>query len=116
MGVDFIRSKRQQHTKAWSRQFFGRTMDLFAGSGGTAREVFRATTEAGHVLRPGDQVLVRRMMNGGVAVTRDICQVATVEAPSPGLLDVLDQHEGVMPGRVYQNLDAVGVTDIEYEV
>lgn len=116
MGVDFIRSKRQQHTKAWSRQFFGRTMDLFAGSGGNVREVFRATTASGHVLRPGDQVLVRRLTDGGVAVTRDICQVATVEAPTPGLLNVLDQHEGVMPGRVYQNLDAVGVTDIEYEV
>lgn len=116
MGVDFIRSKRQQHTKAWSREFFDRAMDLFTGSGGRRHEVFRATIATGHVLLPGDQVLVRKLPSGGVVITRDICQVATVEAPSPNLRNVLDEHEGVMPGKVYQNLDAAGVIDIEYEV
>lgn len=116
MGVDFIRSKRQSHSKAWSQQFFGRSMDLFADSAGTVREVFRAVNAPGHVLRAGDEVLVRRLDDGRVAITRDICQVAKVETPSKQLLNVLEQHEGVLAGRVYQCLDQVGVTDIEYEV
>lgn len=91
-------------------------MDLFAGAGGTAREVFRATTSPGQALRPGDQVLVRKMTGGYVAITRDISQVATVPTPTQDLLAVLDQHGGMMPGKVYQSLDEVGVTDIEYGV
>lgn len=116
MGVDFIRSKRLLHTKAWSRHFSGRAIDLFAGTGSTAKEVFRAVNSPGHALCPGDDVLVRKLRDGGVAITKDICQVASVPTPSPGLLNVLELYEGVMPARVYQSLDQVGFVDIEYEV
>lgn len=116
MGVDFIRNKRLPHNKAWSRQFYGRSIDLFAGAGGNTKQVFRASTAQGHVLRPGDDVLVRKTSDGGVIVSKDICQVAAVANPSRSLLQALEILEGVMPGRVYQSLNDVGVTDIEYEV
>lgn len=116
MGTDFIRNKRQQHSKAWSAQFRSRSVDLFAGTEPAPRQVFRATNLPGHILRPGDEVIVRTMGDGTVVVTRDISQVAVVHSPAPNLLNVVEQHDGLMQGTVYQCFEEVGVTDIEYEV
>lgn len=116
MGMDFIRSKRQPHTKAWSRQFVSRTIDLFAGTGSSSKRVFRAANTAGHALCTGDEVLVRRSSDGTVIVSKDISQVASVAKPVHDLLHALDVSDGVMSGRVYQSFDGVGFTDIEYEV
>lgn len=116
MGMDFIRSRRQQHTKAWSRQFMSRTVDLFAGAGGSTKQVFRAANAAGHELRIGDEVLIRQSPDGTVVVSKDIAQVASVAKPVHDLLHALDVSDGVMCGRVYQSFAGVGFTDIEYEV
>lgn len=114
MGIDFIRSKRQKHIKAWSRQFYSHAVDLFSGAAATTKQVIRAVTVEGQVLHSGDEVLIRRGADGRVVVSKDICNVAIVPRPSRDLTQALDVFDGVMQGRVYQCFNDAGVTDIEY--
>lgn len=115
MGTDFIRNKRQQHTKAWSHQYQQRAGDMFGGAERTSVFVFRASMDRSAVLPPGTEVLIRRLDDGAVAISQDICQVGHVAIPSSDLLHFLEVNDGVLAGRVYESFADVGIVDIQIE-
>lgn len=116
MGVDFLRSKRQQHKKAWNSQMLLRTEDLFAGATKHPSRVFRSSRQGDACLQTGSEVLIRLLNDGKVVVSQDINLVAAVDAPANDLIKALETHDGILAGRVYECFDDLGIVDIETEL
>ena len=116
MGVDFLRSKRHQHKKAWNSQMLLRTDDLFAGVPKRPSRVFRSSLQGGACLTSGSEVLIRQLDDGNVVISQDINLVAAVETPATDLLNALGTHDGILSGRVYECFNDLGIVDIETEL
>lgn len=94
MGTDFLRDKRQRHTKAWREDMNDASFDLLADVSRLTRIVrARATTPTALVL---DQHLTLRLLEGGEVVASDgIHAVASVINPSMALRQQLSDSNGI---------------------
>lgn len=101
MGTDFLRNKRERHTKAWRRDLAFAANDMFAGAA-RVRRVVRATGEQGASLTVQQPVLLRLIPGGKVVASDGVHQVATVDKPSAALLARLKEHHNVAAGKVYR--------------
>jgi hypothetical protein len=115
MGVDFLRSTRQRHTKAWNSQMLHSSGDMFAVGEHRISRVVRASVENGSCLAEGAEVLIRQQSHGPVVVSQDICLVGSIESPSRDLLGVLQSRGGLLAGRVYACYEELGFADVEVE-
>lgn len=115
MGVDFLRSKRLLHTKAWNYQILRRADDIFSEPGKQPSRVFRISMRGDARFCIGSEILIRRLSDGSVILAQEISHISHVEHPASELLIALDTHEGILAGRVYEYFDDLNVVDIETE-
>lgn len=115
MGVDFLRNKRQPHKKAWNIQMLRRTDDLFAQEPKCPGRVFRSSLQGAASLSNGSEILIRRLSDGNVVISQDVCLIGCIDRPAGDLLTALDAHHGILAGRVYECFGDLGIVDIEAE-
>lgn len=94
MGTDFLRDKRQRHTKAWLGDMDEASFDLFADVSKLTRIIrARATTPTALVV---DQHVTLRLLEDGDVVASDgIHAVASVTKPSVALRQQLKESNGI---------------------
>lgn len=116
MGVDFLRNKRQPHKKAWNIQMLRKTDDLFVQEPKRPSRVFRSSLQGAASVCNGSEVLIRRLSDGNVVISQDVCLIGGIDRPAGDLLAALDAHHGILAGRVYECFNDLGIVDIEAEI
>jgi hypothetical protein len=114
MGTDFLRNKRQRHTKSWRYGLRNAAADMFAQVT-KVRRVVRAKTDADVKLSPNDSVLFRMTPGGRVVASDGLHPVATVEKPSRALLAKLKLHHNAAHGKVHRIHPGTGSVELLLE-
>jgi hypothetical protein len=99
MGTDFLRNKRERHTKAW-RHGLARTEGDWIADAPRVTRVFRAKAAIPCSLAANQPVVLRLVANNAVVASAGIHEVATLIKPSAALVTQLTQHHGVGAAKV----------------
>lgn len=114
MGTDFLRNKRERHTKSWRHGLQAAAADMFAQVS-KVRRVVRATAECDVKLAKNESVLFRMTPTGKVVASDGVHAVATVEKPSRALLAKLKLHHNTARGKVHRIHPGTGSVDLLLE-
>lgn len=100
MGTDFLRNKRDRHKKSWRRNVaWAGSSDLFVANA-PVRRVFKAKCDADVRLKRNEQVLLRLLPTGSVAVCQGVFQVAEIEKPRKSLVLKMKERQCLAYGQV----------------
>lgn len=100
MGTDFLKNVRDRHQKAWRRNMLrAANADLFVAAA-PVRRVVKAKCEADVRLKRNEQVLLRLMPTGSVAVCQGVFQVAEIQKPRKSLVLKMQEHQSMAFGQV----------------
>jgi hypothetical protein len=101
MGTDFLRNKRERHTKSWRFGLQFAAVDMFAPVKKVKR-VVRATSDSDAKLCLQQDVMLRLLPGEKVVASDGVHQVATVDKPPKALLTQLKQQHNAARGTVYR--------------
>ena len=99
MGTDFLRNKRERHTKAW-RQSIARIEGDWLAQTTPLRRVFRARGAENLSLAANQPVVLRLVSDNQVVASVGVHQVATLLKPSLALVEHLKASHGVGVAKV----------------
>lgn len=101
MGTDFLRNKRERHSKAWRTGLQHAAADMFAPAK-KVRRVVRATSDSDAKLCPQQDVILRLLPGEKVVASNGVHQVATVDKPPKTLVKRLKEQHNAAHGTVYR--------------
>jgi hypothetical protein len=99
MGTDFLRNKRERHSKAW-RQGIAHTEGDWIAESARVTRVFRAKGVGAAGLAANQPVLLRLVANNKVVASSGVHTVATVDKPSLALVAQLAKSQGVCTAKI----------------
>jgi len=99
MGTDFLRNKKERHTKAW-RHGIARTEGDWLADSPRVTRVFRAKGAGAVRLAANQSVVLRLVANNQVVASVGIHEVATLVRPSLALVEQLKKSQGMGTARV----------------
>lgn len=114
MGTDFLRDKKQRHTKAW-RQGIARTEADWIVDTPRVTRVFRAKSAGVTRLAANQPVGLRLVANNQVIATDGIHAVATLLKPSLALVEQLKRSQGLGSAKVQQASESSDRVDLVVE-
>lgn len=94
MGTDFLRNKRERHTKAW-RQNLARVEGDWIAQMTPVRRIFRAQGTESLALAANQPVVLRLVSDNQVVASVGVHQIATLLKPSLALVEHLKASHGV---------------------
>lgn len=101
MGTDFLRNKRERHSKAWRAGLQYAAQDMFAPAN-KVRRVVRATSGSDAKLCPQQDVILRLLPGERVVASNGLHQVATVDKPTKALVKQLKEQHNAARGTVHR--------------
>lgn len=99
MGTDFLRDKRERHTKAW-RQGIARTEGDWIADAPRVTRVFRAKSAGATELAANQPVGLRLIADNQVVATDGVHAVATLLKPSLALVEKLKRSQGLGSAKI----------------
>lgn len=114
MGTDFLRNKRERHTKAWRQGVAQTEGDWIAGTPRIKR-VFRAKPEEHAALTVNQEVVLRLVADNKVVASVGVQQVASLVRPTLALVERLKQCHGIGVATVQKTEPSAARLDLVVE-
>jgi ATP-dependent helicase YprA (DUF1998 family) len=114
MGTDFLRNKKERHTKAW-RQGISRTESDWITAAPRVTRVFRAKGIGSLQLAANQAVVLRLLAGNRVVASVGVHEVATLVKPSLGLVKRLKESQGIGAATVHRTAASAHRVDLIVE-
>jgi len=114
MGTDFLRDKRERHTKAWRHDIL-RVQGDWVADAPKVKRVYRARASGLVRLLPNQRVVLRLIATDQVVASIGVCEVATITKPPEALVQQLRDSQGVKSAKVEKSSNTTLRVDLLVE-